>query len=238
MIRRLSLALSLLALINAAQASASAIVIWPIDPVIKAGEQAATLWLENKGNEPVTMQVRAFAWSQADGTDVLNAQDEVVASPPIARVEAGKRQLVRIIRRSSNASVPEGAYRLVVDELPPPPPQGSEAPAARLAVQMRYSVPLFTYTTADKGAPRLKVRVRTGEETPEITLVNTGTTHARLTNLRTVTGGHETVLREGLVGYVLAGATMTVPLPAAAATATGTLRVAVNGVDQSLTPDA
>lgn len=233
MFRSLGAALSLATLVHTVPATASAIVIWPIDPVIKAGEQATALWLENKGTMPVTMQVRAFAWSQADGSDTLSAQDVIVASPPIARVEPGKRQLVRIIRRTPGTAA-EGTFRLLIDELPPPPPEGTAAPVAKLAVQMRYSVPLFTYATAETGTPRLSVRVSAGPEGRELRVTNTGTRHARLTDLRVVTGSHQTMVRAGLAGYVLAGATIAFPLP----TTGGTVRVAVNGVDQTLVPDA
>lgn len=226
-------ALPLFALLSASQAQASAVVIWPVDPTIKAGEQATVLWLENKGDTAVTMQVRTFAWSQRGGEEALDAQDTIVASPPIARVEAGTRQLIRIIRRSPGTA-PESAYRLIVDELPPPAPQGSQPPQARLAVQMRYSVPLFTYAGSDAQAPRLVARVQTTAGGRELVLTNIGAAHARLTDLRLVSGTQQTIVRGGLAGYVLPGATIAIPIPAAP----GTLQVGVNGADQTLLPDA
>jgi fimbrial chaperone protein len=229
----LALAAPLALLCLAPRASASAIVIWPVDPTIIAGQQATALWLENKGDAPVTMQVRAFAWSQRAGEDTLDAQDNIVASPPIARVEPGQRQLVRIIRRAPDAAT-EASYRLIVDELPPAPTDANGAPQARLAVQMRYSVPLFTYAAADKGKPAIAAQVRTGTSGRELVLTNTGQAHARLTDLRFVAGAQQTVVRGGLAGYVLPGASIVVPLPAG----TGSLRVGVNGVDQALATGA
>ena len=63
---------------------AAAVIIWPVDPKITVTERATALWIENKGNEPITMQVRTLRWSQGPQGDLYDDQDEIVASPPIA----------------------------------------------------------------------------------------------------------------------------------------------------------
>jgi fimbrial chaperone protein len=221
-------------------ASATTIVIWPVDPVIKPGDQATSLWLENTGSEPVTLQVRSFGWSQPDGKDALDSQDMVVASPPIATVQAGRRQLVRVIRRPSAtaaAAAPESSYRLIVDELPTASTAaGADRMSARLAVQMRYSIPLFVYSApADAQQPHLVTSYRIGSQGREIEIRNTGTGHARLSDVRLVTAGKELMVKPGLAGYVLPGATVHFALPAGNL---GTVKVGVNGRDETLLPDA
>lgn len=219
-------------------AQASVIVIWPVDPTLKPGEQATALWLENKGDEPVTLQVRSFDWAQPQGDDTLTQQDEVVVSPPIATVAAGKRQLVRIIRRNPGApTLPEKAYRLLIDEVPTQPaPGGPTEASARLAVQMRYSIPLFIYA-ADPATQKAALVSRTivTDKGREIEITNTGVRHARLTDLRVVNAGQERMIKAGLNGYVLAGATVRIALPGDAA---GVVRMGVNGADQTLVPGA
>ena len=215
-------------------AEASAVVIWPIDPTIRPGEQATALWLENKGDAPVTLQVRTFGWSQPNGDDQLDTQQAVVASPPIATVAPGARQLVRIIRRTPGTT-PESAYRLMIDELPPPPAEVSGGPPqARLAVQMRYSIPLFAYVAPAADA-RLDARISQGAQGRILSIRNTGTLHARLTDLRMEAHGRAVTLRAGLAGYVLPGATLLIPLPGNEA---GTVTVGVNGIEQTLGPVA
>lgn len=227
---RLLLALLAMLVLSPA-ARAATVVIWPVDPVIRPGEQATAMWLENKGNEPVTLQVRTFAWSQAKGEDQLDAQTAVVASPPIATVAPGARQLVRIIRRTPD-SAPENAYRLLIDELPRPAPAGPDgAVQARLAVQMRYSIPLFTHNAAVVGAPRLDARIVPGTGGRMLSIRNTGTAHARLTDLRVRTGARDVTVQAGLAGYVLPGAVATFALPAGEA---GRITVGVNGTDRVL----
>lgn len=212
-------------------ALASAVVIWPVDPTIRAGAQSTALWIENRGGEPVTLQVRSFRWAQNADGDMLDPQSDVLASPPIAEIAPGKRQLVRVIRRAP-VTKPEQSYRLMVDELPTVPAQ-TTTPVARLAVQMRYSIPLFVYAGTAPLTPALDTRIRATATGRVLTISNSGAMHARLTDIRVGAAGKETMVRGGLAGYVLPGATLTVPLPAGV---TGTIRAGVNGADQILAP--
>ncbi len=207
----------------------SSVVLWPVDPRIAPGEQASALWLENRGKTPVTLQVRAFAWRQPAGEDDYQRQDAVVASPPIAEVGPGQRQLIRVIRRTADAAG-EHAYRLLIDELPPPAPHAEAGVSAQLSVQMRYSIPLFTYGSPQAAArPALTSRIEMADGKPWLAITNTGTGHARLTDLKQ--GG--AVVRGGLVGYVLPGATMRWELPEQARLSAPII-ITVNGSEQTL----
>lgn len=226
--------LSLLMLSASPAAAQSSVVIWPVDPQIKATEQATALWLENRGTTPVTLQVRSFAWDQSAGEDDYRDQDAVVASPPIAQVGPGQRQLIRVIRRAPDTAG-EHAYRLVIDELPQPKAAPDAEVSAQLSVQMRYSIPLFTHGPQSASpAPRLTSHVELAGGKRWLAIANSGTKHARLTDLRAGNSGKQsTTIKAGLVGYVLPGATMRWELPADAAPAT-VFTVAVNGDEQTL----
>jgi fimbrial chaperone protein len=234
MISRFLAAVAAVALLMPVAADAATVVIWPVDPVLSGTQQATALWLENKGQAPVTLQVRSLTWSQADGADVTADQDEVIASPPIATVGPGQRQLVRIIRRQPAVVAQERSYRLFVDELPSPPGSGGAGASAQLSVKMRYSIPLFVQPAPVAPAPRLSARVTVRGAERVIEIANSGSGRARLTELRVGSGQHQRVVQPGLVGYVLPGATMAWPLPAGES-ASG-LTVAVNGTDQPLLP--
>ncbi len=221
-------------------AQAATVVLWPVNPTIAADQQASALWLENRGDTPVTLQVRAFGWTQAAGADRYDDQDEVVSSPPIATVAPGKRQLVRIIRRDGSAQKGERSYRLLIDQLPPPPAEKSDKePSAHLSIQMRYSIPLFTYGEQANAeiASNLTARVTIVDGRRHVEIRNVGVKHARLVNLRLVNGAQHFDVTTGLVGYVLPGATMRWPLPSDAPFA-GAFLINVNGADQQLSPNA
>ncbi|USI71598.1 fimbrial biogenesis chaperone [Sphingomonas morindae] len=236
MLRRF-MSIALLAAAASAQGRAAAIVLWPVDPTIAAGQTATALWVENRGPQPVTLQVRALGWIQADAKDSYDRQDEVVTSPPIASVAPGQRQLIRILRREIGTAAAEHSYRLLIDELPPPiDPAKPNAASAQLSVQMRYSIPLFTYDGDVAARPALTARtvIIDGQRYAEFR--NVGQRHARLVNLRIQTPAKEFTVNSGLIGYVLVGSTMRWLLPEGMPN--GTILVNVNGADTSLAPIA
>jgi fimbrial chaperone protein len=220
-------------------AHAAAVVLWPINPTIAADQRATALWVENRGSDPVTLQVRAFGWSQSNGEDHYAQQDEVVASPPIATVAPGKRQLVRVIRRDGAPQDAERSYRLLIDELPPPLEAARPGQTiAHLAVQMRYSIPLFTYRNpANPAPPALNARIIAEGDKRFVQISNAGQVHARLVDLRMAQGSRPVSILSGLVGYVLPGVTMRWQLPAGISSS-GAVIVNVNGRDETLAPSA
>lgn len=76
----LAFCLLVLGMAQSAQA-ASSILIWPIDPVLEADQQASALWLENRGDTPANLQIRVFAWNQEGFDDKYQNQRDVVGSP-------------------------------------------------------------------------------------------------------------------------------------------------------------
>lgn len=236
----LSVAL-LIALLSHEQArAASSLLIWPINPRIEAGHKAAALWLENRGRQPVSLQVRVLAWRQERLADRLDPQQQVVGSPPVVTIAPGKRQMVRLISLQPALPGSEQAYRVLVDEMLQP----ESAASTHLGVnfQMRYSVPLFVLgagAAPDEGAssargelsqlrPQLGYRLVRFEGRRYLRLHNQGTAHARLAGVRLELGGRQLSLADGLLGYVLPGAWMQWPLPDTLASDAFTLEALVN----------
>ncbi|NBF04183.1 fimbria/pilus periplasmic chaperone [Pseudomonas sp. Fl5BN2] len=239
--------------VSTAQA-ASSVLIWPIDPVLEADQQASALWLENRGSETANLQIRVFAWSQSDFADQYQNQRDVIGSPPVAKIEPGQKQLVRLTRTRDIPPGQELAYRIIIDEIPsakPITPEEGAKSAAAIRFQMRYSVPLFAYgaglwskpdTTRQRdpksaGVPDLSWRKVAVDGKPFFELRNQGAVHARLTDVALKQGGQTRPLAPGLLGYVLPGAVMRWPAPEALA-AESTLQLRVNGAPQvqSLAP--
>jgi fimbrial chaperone protein len=205
------------------------VLIWPVNPVIAADKKAAALWLENPGTSPVTLQVRIYAWEQAEGKNVYAAQDAVVGTPPIVTIAPGTKQLVRLTRMGSAPARTETPYRVIVDEIPSAAGLDA-APGPAISFRMRYSIPLFVMGPATQGStaalqPKLAWRIvaQGGERFVEVR--NVGPVHARLT--AAVIGGR-TSLGEGLLGYVLPDRAMRWPLPPGAST--DDFSVSVNGL--------
>jgi fimbrial chaperone protein len=107
---------------------------------------------------------------------------------------------------------------------------------------MRYSVPLFAYgpglwskddSTRQRdpkgaGKPDLSWKKVTVAGRNYVEMRNQGAVHARLTDAAFKQGGQPRPLVDGLLGYVLPGATMRWPIPEAVA-ADQPLQVRING---------
>ncbi|MFS2221067.1 molecular chaperone [Pantoea sp. B65] len=206
----------LLATLSGAPAFAgNSVLIWPIDPKVASDEKAAELWLENRGASTTLMQVRVFSWQQVDGVEQYQTQQQLLASPPLVRIEPGQKQLVRLVKQTAPPPGQEAAYRVLLDEIPTPQPPGENQ--AGLNFQMRYSVPLFVYghgLDAATAKPLLSWRIIRQQGKAFLEMTNRGAGHARLS--KASLGGRS--LSDGLYGYVLANSTYRWPLsfPAAA----------------------
>lgn len=236
------LALVLAALAAVCPAHATSLQITPVRIDLPAGAGAAALTLRNQGNTPIHAQVRVFRWTQDTGNDALTATEEVVASPPIVRIQGGSDQLVRIVRpaRAAAPGAPAGesAYRLLIDELPVP---DATPDASGVKLQLRYSVPVFAGTPPATTPPQLMLNLwrDDGESRGAWVLAvrNAGQRHARLSDIALVNGGQRINVGSGLFGYALPGAVRAwkIHLPAGFAPASSMrLDGAVNGEPQSL----
>lgn len=202
--------------------AAATILLWPIDPWLAEDRNATELWLENQGNTTTTMQVRIVGWRQDRGFERYQPQQDVVASPPILRIEKGQKQLIRLIRQAATPAGIEQAYRIIIDEIPQP--ENDQEPQIGLKLQMRYSIPLFVYgqgiTTYKNGAhsalvdpKKLSWRIVSESDGPAVEVRNNDNVHVRLSKVTLRQNGQRFNLAEGLLGYVLPGEFRRWPLP-------------------------
>lgn len=234
--------------------AASPLMIWPVDPVIAGPQRAVALWLENRGENTVSMQVRVFRWSQVEGEDRFEPQGQVVASPPISQIPPGQRQMVRLIATTPTPPQQEHAYRVLVDELPAPAPSaeaGSAEPVAAVQLQIRYAIPLFVYgpltlpaRLADARSlvdgttvvqPELWWTVQRDQGKERVRLINRGAAHARLTSAGwTGAAGAAEAARQDTLSYVLPYSEKWLDIAPRPGAGTATLNATVNGRDARL----
>ncbi|TBL57409.1 molecular chaperone [Hafnia alvei] len=198
--------------------AATNMLIWPIDPALGANDNATELWLENKGSTAATMQIRVLGWKQVAGEENYRNQQDVVASPPIVNIGAGKKQLIRLIRQSPTPAGQEQAFRILIDEVPAT--ERSTSAQAGVSLLMRYSLPLFVYGDGinfqrNAAEPvhlnqnQLSWKTISHNGHPAIEVTNRGPVHARLSKV-SINGR---TMADGLLGYVLAGSYRIWPLP-------------------------
>ena len=214
------------ALGSAPQARAAVLEVAPVRVQFEPTQRGQEIQLSNNGADAIDAQVRIMRWTQESGRDHLAPvpPGEIVASPPIMRIEPGRQQTVRVIRLQPAAPSSELSYRLLIDELPHRGPLHG----AGIAVLMRYSIPVFVTTVPVAPAasqhqntppPRtdlsqIHAQVVAGPNgLAELRVRNDGHHALRIGALSTVApGGHPAYVNSGLVGYVLSGQQMTWPL--------------------------
>lgn len=194
----------LLLCLAAPVAEAASLQVVPVLLDVASPTVATSIRVTNAGTAPITVQVRVFHWIQVNGEDVLEPTTAVVVSPPIATLQPGLDNVVRVIRTATTPVVGEEAYRLLVDELPDP----AAARTAGVNILIRHSIPVF-FSTAPT-APDLHWSVAPTADGYTITATNTGQRRLRIADLELQDAGGRVVAgHEGLAGYVLGGSSAT-----------------------------
>lgn len=194
--------------LGAAGAAAATLDVSPVSHELSAARPALAMTVSNRGTQPVTLQVRGFAWTQPDGSDLLLPAAEVLVAPAIFVLAPGHSQVLRALVQGA-AGTQERSYRLLLDELPVP---GADA-SVRMA--LRLSVPVFVRGVGAPAAARLEARLPPGHAA--LIVGNLGTARERIHQLALLTddGRRIEALRAG-GPYLLAGAERRWMLPDAA----------------------
>lgn len=200
-------------------------LIWPIYPKIEANEKASAVWLENTGKSDAMVQVRVFKWDQTNQQDSYQEQTEIIPSPPIAKIKAGEKHMLRLTRAINTGAGKEDAYRIVVDELPINLDSNSDQNTSTVSFQMRYSIPLFAYgnglgsglsESSQKinakntlAKPILSWWIKNNPQgVPELYIQNKGMKFSRLSGIQLSPNSEQIVLGKAAFGYILANSTM------------------------------
>ena len=188
-------------------AHAASLQVSPVILNFQPGQPALGLTLRNSGDASLTGQVRVFAWSQNGKDDVLEPVQALVASPPMVVIPQQGEQLVRVVRVNRQPADHELTYRLLIDELPPPPGAGTPGEVSGgVNFRLRYSIPVFVPMAGAPGEPKLAWSLRQHDGAWYLAAANQGATHAQLSSVKLLgAGGESFEVSAGLLGYALAG---------------------------------
>lgn len=201
------IAATMLLLLSTYSVNAASLRVAPTSLELIAPAGTAVLNLANDGDHPINVQLRVFKWSQTGGIERLEPTRDVVASPPSAKMSPNGQYVVRVVRTSKAPVRAEETYRVIVDELPDP----SRARAGTVTLIMRHSVPIF-FKKDDVKPADVSWNVSKQGNGLVLTGKNNGGSRFRLSNVTLVQGAAKIGSRDGLVGYVLSGATMQWPI--------------------------
>lgn len=198
---RIAHAAAVLAALAPQVAAASSFNVAPIRIEMDREHPTGVLTLHSDSDAPVTVQVQAVSWSQADGEDAYQPTRELLVTPPVFVVAPNGEQIVRVARRGAASDGVERAYRVFFEEVPATAQPGFNG----LKVALRIGLPVFVATPA-RASAELEWQARwQADGTLSVAVANRGTAHVQVTYFE-LTGPDATVIaRVAGSRYVLPG---------------------------------
>ncbi|MGH8378780.1 MAG: fimbrial biogenesis chaperone [Gammaproteobacteria bacterium] len=183
-------------------AQAGSFEVNPIGMTLSAAHTTGVITVTNNSDSPTVVQLQIVAWSQENGEDVYTASRKLLATPPIFTVPAGGQQTVRLGVMTKPDAQRESAYRLFLQEVPPPKTLGFQG----LQVLLRIGIPVFVKPGV-ATAPDLHWSARQLSATElSVEAANDGSAHAHIGKLTLGKSLNGAALSEQPGGYVLPGA--------------------------------
>lgn len=174
MCRTAGLLLGLLAALPSA-VQAGSFGVSPIRIDLGPAARTGAITVTNDNEEELRVQIRLAEWTQdAAGKDVYRDSEDLVFFPRLMTIGRGEQKLVRVGLRQA-AGPQEKAYRLFVEELPPPPQPGA-ADRARVAIAVRFGVPIFVLPPKEEARGSIE-RLELADGKLRVGVRNTGNVH-------------------------------------------------------------
>ena len=164
--------------VAATTCQAGSIQLTPVRINLSAAAKVAVLTVRNTGDEESVMQVTLNKWTLDGQNYAYNQSQELIVTPATFRLAPGGQQIVRIGLRSSPPVDQEASYRLMVEEVPPPP--SNDVTQTRLVV--RHDLPVFIAPTL-AAKPAIDISIECAADGARLLLKNTGNVHAQLHNI-------------------------------------------------------
>lgn len=185
-------------------AVAGGLNVSPMRVLLSPARPIEAILVRNDDSQAAVVQSQLFRWSQEAGRDLYTSTREVLASPPIFTLHAGKSQIVRVGLRRPFPQEGEISYRLYLQELPSPLRVNENG----LRVVLRIGLPVFI--SADpRAAPSLQWQI--ARKTPgmlEVGLKNAGNAHLQITSLMlSMPSGEPVAVAKNVLNYLLPGQT-------------------------------
>ena len=175
----LGAALMWCAVIQTLPARAAEFSVSPIGVQFEPGRRSATVAINNADKRPIRFQLTLVEWTQnAKGEDIYTPSDDLIFFPHQLTVQPGERGIARIGPKRPPAGT-EKAYRLRVEELADPAPEGG---GLSLNFTITFAVPV--YLGSLDARPALVIAPLQMQDGKLLaTLQNTGNAHFRIESM-------------------------------------------------------
>lgn len=174
----------------------------PVRLNLSASARTSSLTVKNTGTDTVVVQTNVVAWSQQQGKDVYSPTNDILVTPPIVTIAPGAEQIVRAGLRRAPDPTSELAYRVYLQEAPPPPKPGFQG----LQVALRVGLPLFVEPVHGPARAALSWTLLHRGNTLRLELHNEGNGHIQIGEVQLFpTGSNKPIATQSTLAYVLPG---------------------------------
>lgn len=198
--------------------------VTPVRIYMTPKDRAVAVTITNEGDTEVVLQADLNAWSQKpDGTDEQVPTEDLILSPPIIRLAAGARQVVRLALLKPADASRQLIYRMIMREVPEA--VASKDKTIEVPIALALSLPVFITPPPAKR----EMDCTAARSTPQalnVSCSNQGSAYAQVREISLIRGEQTLARFEGGT-YILPGARKTMSVNGQQAIAPGPAQLSV-----------
>lgn len=201
-IRNIHLIAAAVAGLLATSVDAGQFSVSPVRIYMTPKDRATAVTVVNEGSEDLVMQADIFAWSQkAGGEDVLVPSEDLFLAPPILKLPANGRQVVRLARVKPIQGTSQVTYRMILREVQEAKPLEK---GVGVSIALAFSLPVFITPAGAKSEIACTAK-RSAPDAVQAECGNTGNAYANPRGFELLGAAGEKLATRDTGGYILPG---------------------------------
>jgi fimbrial chaperone protein len=149
-------------------------------------QRSAEITVSNGNSAAELLRVEAMSWEQVNGKDRYAPTEELLVVPPLLRVEAGDKQIVRLALRGGVLSgTRERTYRIILTEIPS---TMRKTAGPTLGLALHFLIPVYanagSLKTTKAAAGLIPSAHLDGMKHVHLTVTNVGDRHVVINAIR------------------------------------------------------
>lgn len=144
---------------------------------ISGKKKDSALSLYNFGKQATAVEASIVSWRQENGRDIYEPTKDIFHTPPLFSLDAKEQKNIRLRLRAAPDADRELAYRIYVQEVTVPDPQGEQS--GTVQVRIRLGVPIFV-ASVRPSRPDLRSQISRDGHALGVDLENIGNAHIRI----------------------------------------------------------
>lgn len=174
--------------------------VTPVRVYMTPKDKAIAVTVTNEGDEELVMQADLYSWKQkANGEDDLVLTEDLLLSPPIVKLAAKSRQVLRLARLRSVSETEQLTYRMIMREVPEAKPNSGNL---QLQIAIAFSLPVFITPPKVKFVLNCTAE-RSAADTVRAACDNTGNAYAQIVDFELANAEGVKLASRDTGGYIL-----------------------------------